>query len=140
MTVRFDYRLSPDALAAELKKYWPEMLRRGAVRRPSRLTERSLALLHFVCLELLPGMTWRQRMEAWNDSHSEWRHQHAQDFQGKFHRAEEAFIETMATCYDEVLASVHTLASSSGFDDDELRLLLRDTATSADSSATVPKC
>ena len=90
VSIHYDDRVGLDTLLAAVRKRYPEMRRQGAVRGRPRLRQ-ALELLKFICLEVEPGLNWRQRMEAWNAAGHEPSYKHASDFQMKFHRAEESF-------------------------------------------------
>lgn len=90
MSVRitFDHRISLDALVKALRKTWPDLKRRGWVRRTRTLGDRSLALLRFICLEAPRDTTWRARMQGWNEAHPNWEFSNDRAFNSAFHRAE----------------------------------------------------
>lgn len=89
VVVRFDDRLSLHALKNALRNVWPELHRRGWLRRSRPLGERALTLLRFVCLEMPPDATWRARLEGWNLAHPSWVYSGVRAFERDFRRAEE---------------------------------------------------
>jgi len=89
VVVRFDSRLSVRALNTALRRVWPQLHRRGWLRRSRPLGERALTLLGFVCLETAPDSTWRQRLTAWNASHPDWTYSGVRAFERDVRRAEE---------------------------------------------------
>jgi hypothetical protein len=89
VVVRFDSRLSLRTLNNALRGVWPQLHRRGWLRRSRPLGERALALLRFVCLETPPESTWRRRLDAWNASHPNWTYSGVRAFERDLRRAEE---------------------------------------------------
>ena len=63
----FDYRMSLGSVIEVIRHEWPELMRRGALRRTRPLRERKIALVRFVCVEHVDDLnTWRERVSVWN--------------------------------------------------------------------------
>jgi len=89
--VWFDSRLSHRALAATLRREWPELRRRGYVRQTRPLGSRTISLVRFVCLETEPATTWRDRLKKWRARFpTSWPYKDARAFESAFRRAEVA--------------------------------------------------
>jgi len=73
-----------------LVRLWPELRRKGWLRRTRPLGERSADLLRFVCLENPPGTPWGELWRGWNDSHPDpaERIYHESRFRAEFRRLE----------------------------------------------------
>lgn len=100
-----DSRLSLRALIAELRQLWPKLLDRELVRRTRLLGDRTLGLLHFVCLKAPIDASSRERSNAWNEAHPEWRYTDVRAFTTAFHRGEEQLTgrkRGLAAFYDPV--------------------------------------
>jgi hypothetical protein len=87
--IQVDPRVNYRRLTAELRRLWPELVRRGWVRRTRSLEDRSIALLRFVCLETPAESSWRDRMHRWNTRYPGWAYTDARPFQSAFRRAEQ---------------------------------------------------
>lgn len=86
--LRFDSRLSLQGLTNQLRRLWPDLIRRGWTRRTRPLEKRALALVRFVCLGTPAGSTWRERRGAWNKAHPAWNYPDVRAFERDFRRAE----------------------------------------------------
>lgn len=89
VTISFDSRLSQQALIAEIRRMWPRLTRSRLVRRTRPLSDRSDALIRYVCLDEEPDRSWQDRLESWNQKHDRWQFAGVPQFERAFRRAEE---------------------------------------------------
>ncbi|MCK8113964.1 hypothetical protein [Anaerosoma tenue] len=87
VTIRFDDRLSLQAMYSKLQKAWPRLRAATDIKTRRSLGDRKLALVRFVCLEAAPGSTWRERTEVWNARYPEWSYRDALKLQNAFQKA-----------------------------------------------------
>ncbi|NTW28883.1 MAG: hypothetical protein HGA39_05905 [Coriobacteriia bacterium] len=108
--VSFDNRLSLDALIRQLRSVWPELNKRGWLRRTRPWGARKLALVRFVCLESPRSDTWRKRLETWNMRYPDWAYLSPQAIASDFHKAEQSLTgqsDGLGWFYDEARQSVY---------------------------------
>lgn len=106
--IRLDWRLSLEAVVAELRRLWPAFVAEGWVRRSRPLDEKAATLVRFVCLETPPDTPWQKRMELWNERHGRWTYADRRAFAKDFRRAEKRLtgrIYGLAWFYDSEIRS-----------------------------------
>ncbi len=100
--IDFDPRMGQTDLFELLRKVWTELATpqdrggRGWLKPTHRFSDRTLALLRFVCLECEEDWPWRKRLKKWNDEYGQrtlrtgetWAYKQEWVMSKDFHRAE----------------------------------------------------
>ncbi|HEV2125449.1 MAG TPA: hypothetical protein VGW38_22085 [Chloroflexota bacterium] len=87
VVITVDPRVSQGTLVRELKRVWPELIRREWMRQTRTPDDETIALLRFVCFEVDKNTTWRQRVNAWNRRYPQWPKDTDSNFAKAFRRA-----------------------------------------------------
>lgn len=93
VVVEVDSRVSLRALIAALRQAWPDLRRRGWVRRTRSMGDRAIELVRFVCLQTDLDTTWRDRLTRWNERYPGWAYKGPRAFMGALRRAERQLTE-----------------------------------------------
>ena len=72
-----------------LRRTWPQLTKAGWVRRTRPLSVRNVALMRHVCLESVPGTSWRNLLKEWNRKWPDWTAKDVHGFHAAFRRAEQ---------------------------------------------------
>jgi len=89
LELRFPFQISQKALIQFIRASWPEWKEEGLVHARRPLSDKAVALLRLVTLELPPEITWRERLEVWNERYPDWAVGNVRHFQRGFRRYEE---------------------------------------------------
>lgn len=79
-----------DVPISDVKQFLSDNINTVRPKSPSKLGDRSLALLEFVCLET-PGVSWDERFTIWGERYPEWAYNRPSHMRAQFATVENGF-------------------------------------------------